>query len=185
MQRRQLCLCVAAICCGAVTWAGPDEPIQTDLSGQLVVHVEKLDALTQITKTPHRMADSTAALCKVVTGQYSNKNLHEGIINPAWCHVYVTKNAKETILSGEGTYPEGAVIVKSKLESKESTKPILFTVMRKRAAGYDPEHGDWEYAVLEGRTNRVLSRGRIDSCIDCHQQYQETDHVTRAYLKQK
>ncbi len=185
MQRRQICLCFAVVFCGAVTWAGPDEPFQIDLSGQLSVHVEKLEALTRITETPHRMADSTAALCKVVTPKYSNNNIHEGNLDPAWCHVDVTKNAKETILSGQGTYPEGAVIVKSKLESKESPKAILYTVMRKREAGYDPENGDWEYAVLEGRFNRVLSRGRIDSCIDCHQNYKETDHVTRAYLKKK
>lgn len=186
MQRRQMCLCFAVICCGAVTWAAPDEPVQFDKSGQLVIVVEKLAALVQITETAHRMKDSTAALCRTVTpDEYANRNIHEGTFDPAWCHVYVTKNAKETILSGKGTYPEGAVIVKSKLESKESSDAILYTVMRKREAGYDPEHGDWEYAVLEGRFHRVLSRGRIDSCIDCHQHYKETDHVTRAYLKKK
>ena len=57
--------------------------------------------------------------------------------------------------------------------------------MRKMAAGYDPEHGDWEYAVLDGTNKRVLSRGRIDSCIECHRHYAETDFVTRSYLKQE
>ena len=31
----------------------------------------------------------------------------------------------------------------------------------------------------------VLARGRIDSCIECHQQYAATDYVTRAYMKSK
>jgi hypothetical protein len=53
------------------------------------------------------------------------------------------------------------------------------------AAGYDPEHGDWEYAVLDGPNKRVLSRGRIDPCIECHRHYAETDFVTRSYLKQE
>jgi hypothetical protein len=41
----------------------------------------------------------------------------------------------------------------------------------------------WEYAVLDGPTKRVLSRGRIDSCIECHRHYESTDFVTLAYLK--
>jgi len=37
--------------------------------------------------------------------------------------------------------------------------------------------------VLDGTNKRVLSRGRIDSCIDCHRHYAETDFVTRASFK--
>lgn len=175
MKSRRMSVCFAVFFFAAVTWAAPEE------SETLSQIVAKLNALPRVTETPHRMADSTAALCKILY----NTNIHEGAGDPAYCHIHVTENGKKTLLSGEGTYPVGTVIVKSKLENPKSREAILYTVMRKRAAGYDPEHGDWEYAVLEGRTNRVLSRGRIDSCIDCHQQYQETDHVTRAYLKQK
>ena len=77
------------------------------------------------------------------------------------------------------------MIVKAKLESEKSSDPVLYTVMRKMEKGYDAEHGDWEYAVLDGPNKRVLSRGRIDSCIECHKQYASTDYVTRAYVKPK
>jgi hypothetical protein len=104
----------------------------------------------------------------------------------AYCHVYVSKAAKEPILTGRGSYPEGAVIIKSKLAGKDGTKPILYTVMTKMAAGYDADHGDWRYSVLEGPSLREVAAGRIDSCIECHDHYKDTDYVTRAYLdKQK
>lgn len=48
-------------------------------------------------------------------------------------------------------------------------------------APHDPDHGDWEYAVLD-RDKRVLARGRIESCIECHRNDASTDFVTRAYL---
>ena len=175
MKSRSMYVCFAAFCFAAVTWAAPEE------SQSLSRIVAKLGSLPRVTETPHRMADSTAALCKIVY----NTNIHEGAGDPAYCHVHVTENAKTTLLSGEGSYPVGSVIVKAKLENEKSREATLYTVMRKREAGYDAEHGDWEYAVLDGRTKRIQSRGRIDSCIDCHQQYESTDFVTRAYLKSR
>jgi len=168
-------VCFAAMLFATVTWGAPED---ADTLSRVVA---KLNALSRVTETPHRMADSTAALCKIVY----NTNIHEGAGDPAYCHVYVTEDAKKTLLSGEGTYPVGTVIVKSKLENQKSREAILYTVMRKREPGYDAGHGDWEYAVLDGRTKRIQSRGRIDSCIDCHQQYESTDFVTRAYLKSR
>lgn len=49
-------------------------------------------------------------------------------------------------------------------------------------APHDPDHGHWEYAVLNGKDKRVLARGRIESCIECHRNDASTDFVTRAYL---
>ena len=41
----------------------------------------------------------------------------------------------------------------------------------------------WECAVFDGPTKWVLSRGRIDSSIECHRTSASTDFVTRTYLK--
>ena len=176
MLRHGKCLwfAVAALASGAIAASEAPEVLSCI--------VAKLDSLHRVTDVPHPMADSTAALCRPVY----NTNIHEGSpFGPAYCHVYVTTEAKEPMASGEGHYPAGAVIVKAKLESKESRDPVLYTVMRKMEKGYDAEHGDWEYAVLDGPNKRVLSRGRIDSCIECHTQYASTDYVTRAYVKPK
>lgn len=141
--------------------------------------VARLDKLERVTDQPHPMADSTAQLCKATF----NTNIHEGNGTTAYCHVYVTENGKEQMVSGKGTYPAGAVIVKSKLKDETNDDVILFTVMRKMAAGFDAQNGDWEYAVLDGPTKRVLARGKIESCIACHKEYSESDYVTRAYVK--
>lgn len=153
-----------------------------DGSGEdLSFTVAQLDKLHRVTDAPHPMADSTVMFCRIVY----NDNLHEGKRTPAYCHVYVNEAAKGPMTSGVGRYPVGSVVVKSKLPSKTADKAELFTVMRKMADGYDPTHGNWEYSVLDGASLRVLSRGRIDSCSACHDQYRESDYVTRAYLPKK
>ena len=175
MLHRGKCLWFAVAALASAALAASDDP---EVLSRVVA---KLDALHRVTDVPHPMADSTAALC----GSVYNTNIHEGSAGPAYCHVYVTTGAKAAMASGEGHYPVGAVIVKAKLESEKSSDPVLYTVMRKMVKGYDAEHGDWEYAVLDGPNKRVLSRGRIDSCIECHRQYESTDYVTRAYVKSK
>jgi len=115
--------------------------------------VAQLDSLHRVTDAPHRMADSTASRCRPAF----NTNLHEGSpFGLAYCHVNVAAEANHAMTSGEDHYPVGAVIVKAKLESKESRDPVLYTVMRKMQEGYDAEHGDWEHAVLDAANKRVL-----------------------------
>jgi hypothetical protein len=53
--------------------------------------------------------------------------------------------------------------------------------MVKREPGYDPAHGDWEY-VYAG-ADKAVTRGRLDSCIDCHFQVADKDYLFRTYLK--
>ena len=175
MSRLVPCLSVVAVVLMTIGRASADDP------ESLSRLVAKVEALHRVTDAPHRMADSTVVFCRIAY----NTNIHEGAGAPAYCHVYVTADAKEAMVSGKGRYPRGAVIVKAKLASEKSGNPTLYTVMRKMEEGYDAKHGDWEYAVLDGPSKRVLARGRIDSCIECHQQHAETDHVTRAYMKSR
>lgn len=141
--------------------------------------VGTLNKLHRVTETPHPMADSTAKSCTI---SY-NSNIHEGSGQPAYCHVYVSQHGREALVSGNGNYPTGTVIVKSKLKNDKSKEAILYTVMRKMSRGYDSEHGDWEYSVLDGPSGRILASGKIDSCIACHQEYSASDYVTRAYME--
>jgi len=175
MLRNVKCAWFAVAGLTAVTWAASDDP---EFLSRVVAN---LGELHRVTASPHRMADSTIVYCRIAY----NTNIHEGATDPAYCHVYVTGDATEPMATGKGPYPLGAVIVKAKLESKESRDPVLYTVMRKMEEGYDAKHGDWEYAVLDGSSKRVLARGRINSCIECHQQHASTDYVTRVYMKPK
>ena len=79
-------------------------------------------------------------------------------------------------------FPQGSLIVKEKLSSKESQAPELLTAMLKRERGYDPKRGDWEYLMLDGSASKIIERGRLTNCSSCHVAYSSTDFVTRRYL---
>lgn len=176
MLRHLKYIVVAHAFLAAVSLAAPDDP---ELLCRLVAD---LNSLHRVTAAPHRMADSTATSCSVAS---YNTNIHEGENAPAYCHVYVTPGAREPMTTGRGVYPRGSVIVKAKLNSERSSNAVLYTVMRKMPQGYDDKHGDWEYAVLDGSSKRVVARGKIDSCIECHKEHASADYVTRAYMSPK
>jgi len=156
--------------------------LPTKTSDELVAQIATTtDSLVRITDKPHEMADSTAALCLVPVEK--PHRIHDGFLEPAFCHVYVSKDAELAIRSGDPSYPVGAIIVKSKFAKGKENRPTLFTVMRKMQADYDTNHGDWEYSIVDGTTRRVQARGRIDSCIQCHADYKETGYVTREYMR--
>lgn len=79
-------------------------------------------------------------------------------------------------------FPQGSVIVKEKLPSKDSSSPELLTVMIKREAGFNPENGDWEYMAVDGAVKTVQARGRLENCQACHTIVKDTDFVYRSYL---
>ena len=79
-------------------------------------------------------------------------------------------------------FPQGSVIVKEKLPSRDSSEPELLTVMTKREPGYNRQNGDWEYIALDGSGKSVQARGRLESCQACHMMVQATDYVSRNYL---
>ncbi len=85
--------------------------------------------------------------------------------------------------SGKDQYPVGTIILKEKkLDANNEASTELFTGMLKREQGYNPECGDWEFFVVNGDGRRVLARGRIDSCVECHQAYVKSDFVVREYV---
>ncbi len=145
----------------------------------------KLSDLTQyirITQQPFKMHDSTAILCAPSAVKKATTPHEPDYPESAFCNVYVNSLAKETMLSGDGIYPVGSIVIKSKLTKRDSQEPELFTVMEKMENGYDAEHGNWKYIVADGKTFKQIATGRIDSCIECHTQYKETDYITREYM---
>lgn len=86
-------------------------------------------------------------------------------------------------------YPIGTTIVKEKYsdinEANRRGLADAVAVMVKRELGYDPEHGDWEYAYIDlDRESQIKSvtRGKIAGCIDCHSNRSTSDYVFRDYL---
>jgi hypothetical protein len=85
-------------------------------------------------------------------------------------------------------FPRGSVLVKKKYYTDGSTPPregdapSLYTVMIKREPGYNPDCGDWEFAVVAGDGREVQARGRLESCMACHESRAQSDFVFRGYL---
>jgi len=101
------------------------------------------------------------------------------------------------------TYPVGAVIVKEKAAMPAPKSPPVASPpslagkplalneiakranglvrsagsggMIKRAPGYDPEHGDWEYLYFTDPEH--VEHGKLLSCVQCHEAAQSTDRV--------
>jgi hypothetical protein len=88
-------------------------------------------------------------------------------------HVYVNPLADDTIAQKRKVFPAGAVIVKEKL----GTNGVVIGVggMVKRAAGFDPKNGDWEYFYSD--KDYGFTVGRLQKCADCHAGAKETDYV--------
>ena len=85
-------------------------------------------------------------------------------------------------------YPVGAVIVKEKrvacfhhpeiedrINSYGSDQFDGVGGMIKREPGFDPDYGDWEYFYFEDASE--ITRGKIQSCIACHEGARENDFV--------
>ena len=99
--------------------------------------------------------------------------------------VRVSPPALDAFRAG-GPLTAGAVVVKEKHpDEAAATPPTAYAAMVKREAGYDPQNGDWEYLYEEVGPPRRVSRGRMETCIDCHRRAGGTDYLFRTYLKSK
>lgn len=65
-----------------------------------------------------------------------------------------------------GSFEVGAVLVAEHRAVGEPERSMLLS-MRKRAHGYDPAGGDWEYGIADA-TGAFSQRGRLFACGRCH-----------------
>jgi hypothetical protein len=81
-------------------------------------------------------------------------------------------------------FPQGSVIVKQKIGKgfDERNKTLLYTIMRKRELGYNPQLGDWEFAVVGPDGSTVQASGKLENCQTCHQGKTASDFVFRPYV---
>ncbi len=131
----------------------------------------------KVNKEPILMAPRLVVLCAGPPAWNGATNPHD----PHYFTVYVNKTGEAAMASSKApVFPAGSVIVKEKLSSGKDTKPELLTVMVKRAKGFDPANGDWEFYVSDAK-GRVSQEG-IQSCQSCHAKYaKEGDYVFRTY----
>ncbi len=81
------------------------------------------------------------------------------------------------IRNADGTFPNGSIFVKETVTfengSREFPDANGITAMVKRGAGFNPDHGDWEWFVLSDDLSEIVNRGAdVGMCGACHQQAQ-------------
>ena len=96
-----------------------------------------------------------------------------------WVDIYVNELAEETYRDVGDLYPVCAKIVKAAYEDEAGTEFWSLTVMVKMPPGYDPENGDWWYAVYHDTEGiKPVNQGKLyEECIQCHQGAIETDYL--------
>lgn len=135
------------------------------------------DKMVRVTEKPSYVTDWTMSMC--APGFELPHQLHAHF----WIHVFINPEAAEIIKSGKGVYPEGTIILKQKFLDAGAKQTEFYTGMRKREKYYNPDYGDWEFFTLDSTATKVTARGKIDSCMDCHANWKETDFVSRKYLR--
>jgi hypothetical protein len=137
-------------------------------------NVSKLERITPVSlKMSPMVAMACAPAVSSIVSNHGDK----------YFDVYISDSGASTIKSGNGTYPEGTTILKRKYSDAAGTVVELYTGMVKRAKGYNPTGGDWEYFTSTA-DGKITEHGALASCMGCHQAYQNFDYVTRTYFTQ-
>jgi hypothetical protein len=119
----------------------------------------------RMTREPYMVDGWIAALCRDATDDVEKAKKRDGPHLFATVQIYMNEAAGKALDAKSPVYPEGAVIVKEKLG--KNNEPIALGGMLKRAKGFDPEHGDWEYFYAE--KGGSFTTGKMENCIECHE----------------
>jgi hypothetical protein len=159
------------------TLQGGVHPLQDSTAPSLLASIDRYTTWDRVTRTPYRVSPQVNVLC--APGTAVRTSPHAG----AYIDVYVNEIGREAMhTEGSTVFPEGTVIVKAKRHAERDAEPALLTVMVKRTKGYNPEVGDWEFAVVDGKSTSVREQGRLRNCMDCHTTVPGSDFVFRTYL---
>ena len=139
---------------------------------------------TQVNSEPYYISSTVDALCAAPTADHYAAARKQNPHASTFITVYVNNIGREAMFSKQPKFPEGSVIVKEKKgnNSEARTTTLLYTVMRKREAGYNPTVGDWEFSVVSGEGTKVEASGKIQNCQSCHLPQKDSDFVFRPYL---
>ncbi len=142
--------------------------------GELLQYVRDRGSLERVTPALVDMAPVVAARYK--SDSMLGTNPHE----KAKFYAFANAPAVLPLFDPWGKFPVGSLLVKEKFGSDGTSQ--IFTGMWKREVGYFPELGDWEFFTVDGAASKVLERGKVASCVSCHQEMTKGDFVSRDYL---
>ncbi len=92
--------------------------------------------------------------------------------------VFVNEKGLKSFNDAERTtaFPEGSIIVRETRSAPDGI-PSAVIVMFKRAKGFNPKGGDWEFVNLESPLVKIRQRQTTGSCLDCHSIREKHDFV--------
>jgi len=93
-----------------------------------------------------------------------------------WVNIYVD-GLTEASTTGE-QFEECAKIAKIHYTNARGIQTRRLMLMVKMPSGFDPDHGDWWYAMYDTAVGTsVIEQGVIANCIKCHERASDTDYV--------
>jgi hypothetical protein len=185
-----LLLCAIGYCAVVfVTAAGQQQRIAAagivtrDAEGERAIKLFSDHRKWTLLNSQRALMDGPAAgLCRAPTPAETGAGA-SGPHRGKYISVYVNDVGVRAMTREKGTeFPPGSIIVKEKFAKREGETAELMTAMVKRESGFNPESGDWEYFVLDGRGTEIEARGRLENCMACHVPQKEWDYTFRTYL---
>ena len=100
--------------------------------------------------------------------------------HPGMIRVLVNEVGAAAYLNDESPLPEGTIVLKEVFDGQscqEYEELGVWSVMRKEAAGFDSDDGDWHWQDVS--PDRTVLNDTKARCISCHQ---KDECVTRDYM---
>lgn len=95
---------------------------------------------------------------------------------------YANTVAVPALRGARGLMPVNSIVVKEKLRGWD-VPPVAYAAMIKRAPGYDPANGDWEYSYVSLPNGKRFENGNLGNCRECHQKRKSQDYLFLTYFK--
>jgi len=165
-------------------WTQPSPPTKSDATPDISEIATTFTSYQQITKSAVFVNFQLAILCRGASKEEVDAaRIKYGPHANTSIMIYMNKSAANAFGTNSAVFPVGAVIVKQKniLGQHDTDGKWIpgggagIGGMVKRAAGYDPDHGDWEYFYFEDP--KKIETGHISSCVQCHNAAKDKDHV--------
>ncbi len=105
--------------------------------------------------------------------------------HPVAKDIYYNETAGPTILSQNFPYPEGSILVKERTDPESLMVTTLYAM--RKAPGFDPDNGDWQYGVFEQMDDGSFGNGWFTAenqamCVGCHSDAADKDYTFLSYL---
>ena len=148
---------------------------------ELLSIVKDRAKLERLTPKPKEVNSRFAELCRTLTPAEADEQAKLRLVpghDASSIHAFASPAAAQSYFDPWGKFSEGSLVLKEKLATTEN-KTQGFTGMLKREAGYFPEGGDWEYFTVDGSAAKIIERGKMASCAECHGSYAQSDFITK------